>query len=187
MNSKTKAGCCSKKIIIDQEYIDEAIHLAERYPDLLKELEFQKELRSGKEIISKEEVLEELTKGAVHYDTDHVQTSNLSNIPLKIALLMEDGYVEKRNEQLRRQMMLSEGDFINLQEQVDTFNKAVLQMEKADQIIFLKLYYKRMTFNEIKASAKNELYNQQIVRAKKRALFILAKEIMMRRFYAERG
>ena len=77
--------------------------LAESFSSLLKR---QKRLKTLKEFgpirYTEDMAIEDLTAISVNTGSDRVQTSGISKVPEKVAMLLESGYVDKiRNGQLR--------------------------------------------------------------------------------------
>lgn len=174
----------TEKIEIEQEYIDKAVRLATAYPNMLKQRKFQEELRAGKVMYTVDDAISDLSGGAIDYGSDHVQSSNISNIPERIVIKLSEGYVEKMNARLVREAMMSEAAFAELLEDIDTVNVALRHMEHLDRAIFQKLVFDGKSYAWIKNKSKGRIrYDVQIKRAKDRAIEVLAQEIMIREFY----
>lgn len=175
----------TEKIEIEQEYIDKAVRLATAYPNMLKQRKFQEELRAGKVMYTVDDAISDLSGGAIDYGSDHVQSSNISNIPERIVIKLSEGYVEKMNAKLVREAMMGEATFAELLEDIDTVNVALRHMERYDRAIFERFYFRGMSYSRIAKLCKKPLNDLQITRAKNRALQVLAQEIMIREFYRE--
>ena len=81
-----------------------ALFLAKSYGQMLKDRERLKAMiDAGVPIYTKEMALRDLTSTSIDYESERVQTSNISNIPLRIIELLDNGYVEKMNRKLRRE------------------------------------------------------------------------------------
>lgn len=84
------------KYQMEERFLQEALRLAESYSDLLEERK-NAELAVHREIVfTKGMAIEELLCGRSSSDSERVQNSNISNQPQRIAILLANGYVEKR-------------------------------------------------------------------------------------------
>ena len=82
-----------------------ALFLAQSYGQMLKDRERLKAvIDAGVPIYTKEMALRDLASISIDYESERVQTSNISNVPLRITELLDNGYVEKMNRKLRREM-----------------------------------------------------------------------------------
>lgn len=173
----------TEKIEIEQKYIDKAVRLATAYPNMLRQKEFQEELKAGKVLYTVDDAISDLSGGGINYGSEHVQSSNISNIPERIAIKLSEGYVENKNAQMVREATMSEYQLTELLEDIDTVQVALRHMEKMDRAIFDRFYFRGMSYSKIASLCKKPLNDLQITRAKRRALAILANEIMIREFF----
>ena len=82
-----------------------ALFLAKSYGQMLKDQERLKAvIDAGVPIYTKEMALRDLASISIDHESERVQTSNISNVPLRITELLDNGYVEKTNRKLRREM-----------------------------------------------------------------------------------
>ena len=91
--------------MVTPEFSELALFLAKFYGQMLKNRERLKAvIDAGVPIYTKEMALRDLASISIDYESERVQTSNISNVPLRITELLDNGYVEKMNRKLRREM-----------------------------------------------------------------------------------
>lgn len=172
----------SREIVIEQKYMEEAIRLAQNYSNNKKIRQFQDELRAGKVLYTREMAIADLTGGAIDYGAERVQTSNISNIPERIAIKLSEGYVEKMNARMVRESMLGAEEYLKLCEDIEIVNAAGKRMQPFDRAVFTGLFLQKLTYRQLIDRCSKAISNKTICRARDRALGVLAKEVMLREY-----
>lgn len=164
-----------------------ALFLAKSYGQMLKDRERLKAvIDSGVPIYTKEMALRDLASISIDYESERVQTSNISNIPLRITELLDNGYVEKMNRKLRREMDESVKEYGYLSWKIALVGTTLRErMDKMERAIFIRVYVRGYTFSQLKKAYKKRLCNRQICEAKEAALKALADEITVRSVLGE--
>ena len=164
-----------------------ALFLAKSYGQMLKDRErLQSVLDAGVPIYTKEMALRDLASVSIDYESERVQTSNISNIPLRITELLDNGYVEKMNRKLRREMDESVKEYGYLSWKIALVETAMRErMDQMERAIFIRVYAFGYTFSQLKKAYKKRLCNRQICAAKEAALKALADEITVRSILGE--
>ena len=175
----------SREIVIEQKYMEEAIRLAQNYSNNKKIRQFQDELRAGKVLYTREMAIADLTGGAIDYGAERVQTSNISNIPERVAIKLSEGYVEKMNARMVRESMLGAEEYLKLCEDIEIVNTAGKRMQPFDRAVFTGLFLQKLTFRQLIDQCPRVISNMTICRARDRALEVLAKEVMLREYCKE--
>ena len=159
-----------------------ALFLAQSYGQMLKDRERLKAvIDAGVPIYTKEMALRDLASISIDYESERVQTSNISNVPLRITELLDNGYVEKVNRKLRREMDESVKEYGYLSWKIEVVETAMRErMDKKEQGIFTRIFVRGYTFSQLKKAYKKRLCNRQICAAKEAALKALADEITVR-------
>ncbi len=87
-----------------------ALFRAETYGKMLDDrVQLKALIDAGVIPYTEEMAIRDLSAVSVGYDTERVQTSNISNIPERIAALLDSGYVEKMNRRQGLHISLLEG------------------------------------------------------------------------------
>ena len=164
-----------------------ALFLAQSYGQMLKDRERLKAvIDAGVPIYTKEMAFRDLASISIDYESERVQTSNISNVPLRITELLDNGYVEKVNRKLRREMDESVKEYGYLCWKIALVETAMRErMDKKEQGIFTRIFVRGYTFSQLKKAYKKRLCNRQICVAKEAALKALADEITVRSVLGE--
>ena len=164
-----------------------ALFLAQSYGQMLKDRERLKAvIYAGVPIYTKEMALRDLASISIDYESERVQTSNISNVPLRITELLDNGYVEKMNRKLRREMDESVKEYGYLNWKIEAVETAMRErMDQMERAIFIRVYARGYTFSQLKKAYKKRLCNRQICAAKEAALKALADEITVRSVLGE--
>ena len=163
------------------------LFLAKSYGQMLKDQErLNAVIDAGVPIYTKEMALRDLASVSIDYESERVQTSNISNVPLRITELLDNGYVEKMNRKLRREMDESVKEYGYLCWKIALVETAMRErMDKKERAIFIRVYVRGYTFSQLKKAYKKRLCNRQICVAKEAALKALADEITVRSVVGE--
>lgn len=169
------------------DFLALALFLAKSYGQMLKERERLKAvIDAGVPIYTKEMALRDLASVSIDYESERVQISNISNVPLRIVELLDNGYVEKVNRKLRREMDESVKEYGYLCWKIALVETALRErMDKKEQGIFTRIFVRGYTFSQLKKAYKKRLCNRQICVAKEAALKALADEITVRSVLGE--
>ena len=157
-----------------------ALFLAKSYGQMLKDRErLQSVLDAGVPIYTKEMAIRDLSSVSIDYETDRVQTSNISNVPLRIAELLDHGYVEKMNRRLRREMDDSVKEYGYLCWKIEVVETAMRErMDQRERAIFERMFARGKSYREIcKAYKKGTLHNKQVSQIKQRCLQAIANHL----------
>ena len=164
-----------------------ALFLAQSYGQMLKDRERLKAvIDAGVPIYTKEMAFRDLASISIDYESERVQTSNISNVPLRITELLDNGYVEKVNRKLRREMDESVKEYGYLCWKIEMVETAMRErMDQRERAIFIRIYVRGYTFSQLKKAHKKRLCNRQICDAKEAALKALADESTVRSVLGE--
>lgn len=164
-----------------------ALFLAKSYGQMLKDRErLQSMLDAGVPIYTKEMAIWDLSSVSIDYETDRVQTSSISNIPLRITELLDNGYVEKMNRKLHREMDESVKEYGYLCWKIEVVETAMRErMDQRERAIFIRIYVRGYTFSQLRKAHKKRLCNRQICEAKEVALKAITEEITVRSILGE--
>lgn len=157
-----------------------ALFLAKSYGQMLKDREqLQSVLDAGVPIYTKEMAIRDLSSVSIDYETDRVQISNISNIPLRITELLDHGYVEKMNRRLRREMDESVKEYGYLCWKIEVVETAMRErMDQRERAIFERMFARGKSYREIcKAYKRGTLHNKQVSQIKQRCLQAIANHL----------
>ena len=141
------------------DFLALALFLAKSYGQMLKDRERLKAvIDAGVPIYTKEMALRDLASVSIDYESERVQTSNISNIPLRITELLDNGYVEKMNRKLRREMDESVKEYGYLCWKIALVETAMRErMDKKEQGIFTRIFVRGYTFSQLKKSIQKAI------------------------------
>ena len=123
--------------------------------------------------------LRDLASVSIAYESERVQTSNISNIPLRITELLDHGYVEKMNRKLRREMDESVKEYGYLCWKIEVVETAMRErMDKMEQAVFERMFARGKSYRQVcKAYKKGTLHNKQVSQIKQRCLQAIANHL----------
>lgn len=162
------------------DFLALALFLAQSYGQMLKDREQLKAvIDAGVPIYTKEMALRDLASISIDYESERVQTSNISNIPLRITELLDNGYVEKMNRKLRREMDESVKEYGYLCWKIALVETAMRErMDKKERAIFERIFTKGKSYRQVcKAYKKGTLHNNQLYILRRRCLQALADHL----------
>ena len=162
------------------DFLALALFLAKSYGQMLKERERLKAvIDAGVPIYTKEMALRDLASVSIDYESERVQTSNISNVPLRIVELLDNGYVEKVNRKLRREMDESVKEYGYLCWKIEVVETAMRErMDKKERAIFERIFTKGKSYRQVcKAYKKGTLHNNQLYILRRRCLQALADHL----------
>ena len=157
-----------------------ALFLAKSYGQMLKDRERLKAvIDAGVPIYTKEMAIRDLASISIDNESDRVQTSNISNIPLRITELLDNGYVEKMNRKLCREMDESVKEYGYLSWKIEAVETAMRErMDKKERAIFERMFTKGKSYRQVcKAYKKGTLHNNQLHILRVRCLQALANHL----------
>lgn len=162
------------------DFLALALFLAQSYGQMLKDREQLKAvIDAGVPIYTKEMALRDLASISIDYESERVQTSNISNIPLRITELLDNGYVEKMNRKLRWEMDESVKEYGYLSWKIEVVETAMRErMDKKERAIFERIFTKGKSYRQVcKAYKKGTLHNNQLYILRRRCLQALADHL----------
>lgn len=157
-----------------------ALFLAKSYGQMLKDREQLKAvIDAGVPIYTKEIAIRDLSSIGIDYETERVQTSNISNIPLRVSELLDNGYVEKMNRKLRREMDESVKEYGYLCWKIALVETAMRErMDKMEQAVFERMFARGKSYRQVcKAYKKGTMHNKQVSKIKRRCLQAIADHL----------
>lgn len=150
-----------------------ALFLAKSYGQMLKDRDYLKKvIDAGVQPYTKEMAIQDLTAVSVNYESERVQTSNISNVPLRVAELLDAGYVEKMNRRLWWEMNETVKDHAYLCWKIDVVETAMRErMDKKERAIFERLFVRGKSYRQIcKAYKKGNLQLRQVNAARDKSI-----------------
>lgn len=162
---------------IDGLFLADALLLAGQYPGMLREKANIEKVLAGTPIYTEAMAIDELS-GAVNADTERVQTSGTSNPTERIALLLENGFVEKKNAQIRKEIYQNYREYLMLCECIRIVDTAMKErMDERTKAVFFQIFVKELPWSRVKDENGNSLNHNQINRAKEKAVAAVAGEL----------
>ena len=174
-NQNTDAG---KNAPLDVSEL--ALFLAKTYGQMLKDRDrFKAVIDAGVTVYTKEMAIRDLSSISIDYESDRVQTSNISNIPERIAELLDNGYVEKMNRRLQWEMEETVKEYDYLVWKIEVVETAMRErMDKKEQAIFERMFARGKSYRQVcKAYKKGTLHNKQVSQIKQRCLQAIANHL----------
>ena len=158
-----------------------ALFLAQSYGQMLRDREYLKKvIDAGVPQYTKEMAIRELSSVSVNYESERVQTSNISRIPERITELLDNGYVEKMNRRLQREKEETVQDHAYLCWKIEVVETAMRErMDEMEQAVFTRIFVRGYTFAQVKKAYRKRLHNAQICKYKAAALRAIADEIAL--------
>ena len=150
-----------------------ALFLAQSYGQMLKDRDYLKSvIDAGVQPYTKEMAIADLTAISIDYESDRVQTSNISNVPQRVIELLDAGYVEKINRRLRRDMEKAVKDHAYLCWKIEIVETAMQErMDKKERAIFERVFVRGKSYREIcKAYKKGTMPNKQVIQLKRNCI-----------------
>lgn len=176
-----------------RDYPAAALFLAGSYGSMLKERAFIEDVLTGKYEYTKDDALAELIRTTASTESDtgiRVQTSNISNTTERIGILLAEGFVEKRNREILREVIEDADGRMYLYWKLDVVETAMRErMDSMERAVFKRLFVKHMTYKQIReACRKEKLYDRSVNERRKSSLAMIERELRLRdgAFEAER-
>ena len=164
---------------IDEQYIEEALLLAGRYSESVKRRDQLRNLMTGNFEYTKDMAIRDLIGGGVRYDTERVQTSNISNQPERIAILLDNDFVLKERRRIQEEARKYKMELDILNRELAVIEVAMSErMDVRTRAVFRCLYIEHLPWSRVKDEFSNHLKPQQISKARNAAIRAIAEEIM---------
>lgn len=164
---------------IDEQYIEEALLLAGRYSESVKRRDQLRNLMTGDFEYTKDMAIRDLIGGGVRYDTERVQTSNISNQPERIAILLDNDFVLKERRRIQEEARKYKMELDILNRELAVIEVAMSErMDVRTRAVFRCLYIEHLPWSRVKDEFSNHLKPQQISKARNAAIRAIAEEIM---------
>lgn len=164
---------------IDERYIEEALLLAGRYSESVKRRDQLRNLMTGDFEYTKDMAIRDLIGGGVRYDTERVQTSNISNQPERIAILLDNDFVLKERRRIQEEARKYKMELDILNRELAVIEVAMSErMDVRTRAVFRCLYIEHLPWSRVKDEFSNHLKPQQISKARNAAIRAIAEEIM---------
>lgn len=107
-----------------------------------------------------------------------MQTSNISNQPERIAILLMSGYVEKQKARMQKEAQEQMEQYLELCRQIQIVDTAMAErMDTRTQAVFRCLYIEKKPWSKVRDEYGNHLENKAISRCREKAINAIAKEI----------
>ena len=168
----------------EPDFGKEAVYLANTYPQMLRQRGWLKQRIAGDWTYTKEMAIEELTNITVAYDNEHVQSSNISRSTERVAMLLTDEFLSKKQQEYYRERDALTDQLAYIEWKIEVVERVVKERVKAmDRVIFQSSFMEHRTFREIRAILKKKsrlkkrFYDHDIVSAKSRIISAFAKEL----------
>lgn len=156
--------------------------LAESFSSLRKR---QKRLKTLKDFgpmkYTEDMAIADLTSISVNTGSDKVQTSSISKIPERVALMLSSGYVEKMQEKMNQEYedLCSELEYVSWQ--LDIIDAAMEErMTERQRVVFRWIYLEKMSLRYIHDNLMPEFSTFTIKETRDKALLRLETEVKMR-------
>ena len=128
---------------------------------------------------TKDMAIRDLIGGGVRYDTERVQTSNISNQPERIAILLDNDYVWKERRRIQEEARKYKMELDILNRELAVIEVAMSErMDARTRAVFRCLYIEHLPWSRVKDEFFNHLKPQQISKARNVAIRAIAEEIM---------
>lgn len=169
----------------DSKYMRGAKLLAEDYTRMLDEQKRLQKRLAGSWVYTIDMAIDELNNITVSYESERVQSSNISNPTERIALKLTDAYMAKKQKEMdaEREACAMELDYVNWKVGVV---EAVIKERLDDELkdIFTLQYKGHKTYEEtqdiLQKKRKRSASRKKIIRQKREILELLSKELELR-------
>lgn len=171
-----------EKYEIEECFLEEALLLANSYSMILIEQQDLQNLLSGNFVYTEDMAIQELLGGG-QQEGERVQTSNISNIPERIAILMADGYAEKKRKQMQREAQQRIQEYRELCGKIQIVETAMAErMDARTRAVFRQVYIEHRQKSLVVDEYRHRLYRQQVDRAIKDGITGIAEEMAYQDF-----
>lgn len=169
-----------EKYEIEERFLQEALLLAGRYSETVKERDQLRDLMAGNFEYTEDMAIQDLIGGAVSYDTERVQTSNISNQPERIAILLDNGFVWKERQRIREEARKEQAKLDQMNREIGIVEVAMNErMDDRTKAVFRCLYIEHRPWSKVKDEYGNQLKPQQISDARDKVIEAIAEELAL--------
>lgn len=166
-----------EKYEIGERFLQEALLLADSYKNNIQDKKYRKDMMTGNFEYTEDMAIEDLMGGG-QQDGERVQTSNISNQPERIAILLMSGYVEKQKARMQKEAQEQMEQYLELCRQIQIVDTAMAErMDTRTQAVFRCLYIEKKPWSKVRDEYGNHLENKAISRCREKAINAIAKEI----------
>lgn len=175
-----------EKYEIEEGYLNQALQLSESLAGWMQEQKSIGKVLRQEIVYTEDMAIADLAGGAVSYDNERVQTSNISNLPEKITMALMNGYVEKRIRQMEYEKEELCGRYTELCYRIEIAETAKSRrMDARTRKVFEQIYEKKLPWSKIRDEYGNRLNPNQITRARDAAILAVAEELQLRAYMKE--
>ena len=168
-----------EKYEIEERFLTEALLLAGSYSDAAKEKKQLQDLMTGEFEYTEDMAIQDLIGGG-QQEGERVQTSNISNIPERVAVLLAEGYVEKQKSRMQTEAQSRMNEYRKLCEQVEIVETAMNErMDDRTRAVFRYLFIEHRAWSAVRDEHGNGLRPQQIADAREKAIEAIAEELSL--------
>lgn len=171
-----------EKYEIEERFLQEALLLAGSYKSNVQDKKYLKDMMTGNFEYTEDMAIQDLMGGG-QQDGERVQTSNISNQPERIAILLMSGYVEKQKARMQKEAQEQMEQYLELCRQIQIVDTAMAErMEPRTKTVFIQLYIERRKKSLVVDEYRNHLHRPQVDRAMTDAIEAIAEELAYRDF-----
>lgn len=170
----------SEQAISASDFRELALFLARSYGRLLSDRDRLKAvIDAGVQPYTEKMAIRDLSAISIDYESERVQTSNISNVPMRVTEMLDAGYVEEMNRRLRREMDETVKEYGYLCWKIEVVETAMQErMDKMERAVFERMFAKGKSYRQIcKAYKKGTLHNKQVSHTKQRCIQALAEHL----------
>lgn len=166
-----------EKYEIEERFLQEALLLAGSYKSNVQDKKYLEDMMAGNFEYTEDMAIDDLMGGG-QQDGERVQTSNISNQPERIAILLMSGYVEKQKARMQKEAQEQMDEYLELCRQILIVDTAIAErMDARTQAVFRCLYIEKQPWSRVRDEYGNHLENKAISRCREKAINAIAKEI----------
>lgn len=166
-----------EKYEIEERFLQEALLLASSYKSNVQDKEYLEDMMAGIFEYTEDMAIQDLMGGG-QQDGERVQTSNISNQPERIAILLMSGYVEKQKARMQKEAQEQMDQYLELCRQIQIVDTAMEErMEPRTQAVFRCLYIEKKPWSKVRDEYGNHLRSQQISDARDKGILAIAEEL----------
>lgn len=167
-----------EKYEIEERFLTEALFLAGSYSDAVKEKKQLQDLMMGEFEYTEDMAIQDLIGGG-QQEGERVQTSNISNIPERAAILLADGYVEKQKYRMQKEAQSRMDEYRKVCEQVEIVETAMNErMDDRTRAVFRCLFIEHKAWSAVRDEHGNGLEKKAVLRCKNKIIAAIAQELM---------
>lgn len=166
-------------------YMEAAKYLAESYSRIKENRDWLRKRLAGSWVYTREMAIAELDHISISYDSDRVQTSNISNPTERIALKLTDEYMAKKQAGMDAERDACASEIAYLEWKIGIVETAGKErLKEIERWVFTLLYIHHKTFEEISKITKKKKHitiaNRNIVCMKQNILDAFMAELALR-------